>query len=64
MDKTTISRLLSSGTPFCHFHFDAVKPLILSAEEKEILREYFRRGGFILFQEDCYPYDQGGKRGR
>ena len=38
--------------------FDAVKPLILTDLEKSILREYFIRGGFILFEEDAFPYSQ------
>ncbi len=55
---TPISRLLDSMTPFCELRFDAVNPLVLTADEKAILREYFARGGFVLFQEDAYPYDQ------
>jgi hypothetical protein len=53
-----IADLLPTHTPFCELRFDAVKPLFLTDEEKQILREYFRRGGFVLFQEDAYPYSQ------
>jgi len=53
-----IARLLSVETPFCELHFDAVKPLVFTPEEKAILAEYLKRGGFILFFIDCYPYSQ------
>ncbi len=56
--KVAIKDLLGVSTPFCELRFDAVKPLILTDREKAILREYFARGGFILFQEDAYPYSQ------
>jgi hypothetical protein len=57
-NKVPIKKLLSVLTPFCELRFDAVKPLILTDQEKIILREFFARGGFILFQEDAYPYSQ------
>ena len=56
--KIAIKDLLSVSTSFCELRFDAVKPLILTDQEKAILREYFGRGGFILFQQDAYPYSQ------
>lgn len=56
--KISIRDLLSVSTTFCELRFDAVKPLILTDREKVILREYFARGGFVLFQEDAYPYAQ------
>jgi hypothetical protein len=56
--QARIADLLSLATPFCELRFDAVKPLVLTGQEKSILREYFSRGGFVLFQQDCYPYDQ------
>jgi hypothetical protein len=56
--RLPISQLLSASTMFCELRFDAVKPLVLTDEEKRILREYFVRGGFVLFQEDAYPYDE------
>jgi hypothetical protein len=57
-DKIAIKDLLATCPPFCELRFDAVHPLILTAAEKAILQEYFRRGGFVLFQEDTYPYGQ------
>ncbi len=39
-------------------HFDGVNPGGLSVEEKSILGEYLKRGGFILFFIDTYPYSQ------
>lgn len=56
--KIAIADLLSTPTPFCELRFDAVHPLVLTDREKEILHEYFSRGGFILLQEDAYPYDE------
>jgi hypothetical protein len=56
--KCAIKDLLNVSAPFCELRFDAVKPLILTDQEKAILREYFIRGGFVLFQEDAYPYSQ------
>jgi len=56
--RVPITKLLLVATPFCELRFDAVHPLVLTDEEKRVLREYFRRGGFVLFQEDAYPYDQ------
>ena len=57
-DQVKIKDLFSAHTPFCELRFDAVKPLKLTDDEKVIIREYFQRGGFILFQEDAYPYEQ------
>jgi len=57
-NKLPIKNLLASSAPFCELRFDAVNPLVLTDQEKAILREYFVRGGFILFQEDAYPYSQ------
>jgi len=57
-NKVAIKNLLASSAPFCELRFDAVNPLVLTDQEKAILREYFVRGGFILFQEDAYPYFQ------
>jgi len=56
--KAAIKNLLALEAPFCEMHFDAVKPIGLSAEEKSILSEYIKRGGFILFFIDTYPYPQ------
>ena len=56
--KATIKKLLAMNAPFCEMHFDAVKPVGLSAEEKSILTEYIKRGGFILLFIDTYPYPQ------
>ncbi len=35
-----------------------MKPYSFTAEEKKVLAEYLRRGGFILFFIDAYPYDE------
>ena len=56
--KLAVKDLPAHFTPFCELRFDAVNPLVLTEAEKKILREYFTRGGFILFQEDAYPYSQ------
>jgi hypothetical protein len=56
--RIPISKLLTISTPFCELRFDAVKPLVLTDEEKLILREYFMRGGFVQLEEDAYPYGQ------
>jgi len=56
--KQPISHLLSISAPFCELPFDAVHPQILTPKEKEIVKEYFKRGGFILLCEDAYPYPQ------
>jgi len=45
-------------TPFCELRFDAVRPFYFTTEEKLILQEYFKRGGFVLFFIDAYPYAQ------
>jgi hypothetical protein len=56
--KAAISHLLEISAPFCEMHFDAVHPFEFTPEEKTIVAEYFKRGGFILFFIDAYPYDQ------
>jgi hypothetical protein len=56
--KTSIANLLSIQAPFCEFHFDAVRPAGFTPAEKSILTEYLKRGGFILFFIDAYPYTQ------
>jgi hypothetical protein len=56
--KAAIKNLLKMDAPFCEMHFDAINPVGLSAEEKAILTEYLKRGGFILFFIDTYPYAQ------
>lgn len=56
--KSKIKNLLAMDVPFCEMHFDAINPVGLSAEEKGILSEYLKRGGFILFFIDTYPYYQ------
>jgi hypothetical protein len=56
--KAAIKDLLKMDAPFCEMHFDGVNPGGLSAEEKSILGEYLKRGGFILFFIDTYPYSQ------
>jgi len=54
--KVAIKNLLALNAPFCEMHFDAVNPVGLSADEQSILGEYLKRGGFILFFIDTYPY--------
>jgi len=56
--KCSIKKLLSMDVPFCELHFDAINPVGFTAEEKSILAEYLKRGGFILFFIDTYPYAQ------
>jgi hypothetical protein len=56
--KTSILNLLSQQAPFCEMHFDAVKPFMFTAQEKGILTEYLKRGGFIIFFIDAYPYTE------
>jgi len=56
--EAPIKNLLQMDVPFCEMHFDAVKPFSLTPDEKEILAEYLKRGGFILFFIDTYPYNQ------
>jgi hypothetical protein len=56
--KVPIKNLLSAKTAFCEMHFAAVRPLVLTPDEKAILQEYLKRGGFILFFIDTYPYAQ------
>ncbi len=56
--KAKIKNLLAMDVPFCEMHFDAINPIGLSMEEKAILGEYLKRGGFILFFIDTYPYYQ------
>jgi hypothetical protein len=56
--KARIKNLLAMEDPFCEMHFDAINPLGLSPEEKSIISEYLKRGGFILFFIDTYPYYQ------
>ena len=57
-EKAEVKDLLALNVPFCEMHFDAVRPFWLTPEEKSILTEYFKRGGFILFFIDAYPYTQ------
>jgi len=56
--KIPISKLLEQNTPFAEIGFDAVQPDKFTDQEKEILKEYILRGGFLLFVEDFYPYEQ------
>ena len=56
--KSAIENLLTQDAPFCEMHFDAVKPFSFTPAEKSILAEYLKRGGFILFFIDAYPYPQ------
>jgi hypothetical protein len=56
--KVMIKDLLAMQVPFCEMHFDAVNPVGLTPEEKGILAEYLKRGGFILFFIDAYPYPE------
>jgi hypothetical protein len=56
--EAPVAKLLEMNAPFCEMHFDAVHPFAFTEEEKEVLAEYFRRGGFILFFIDAFPYDQ------
>ncbi len=56
--KVTIKNLLSMGTPFCEMHFDAVIPCKLDSEEKSIIEEYLKRGGFILLVIDTCRYSE------
>ncbi len=57
-EKSSIRNLLSLNAPFCEMRFDAVRPFWFTPEEKSILTDYLKRGGFILFFIDAYPYDQ------
>jgi len=54
--RVKLSRLLSVSAPFCELDFDAMKPVILTAREKTVLKEFFIRGGFLILSEDVYPY--------
>ncbi len=56
--KTSIRSLLQVQAPFCEMHFDAINPVGFTASEKRILAEYLKRGGFVLFYVDTYPYPQ------
>ena len=56
--KVPIRRLLEVTTPFCEIRFDAIHPLLLTDEEKKILKEYFQRGGFLFCMIDAYPYSE------
>ncbi len=56
--KSSVRNLLSMRAPFCEFRFDAVRPFWLTPDEKSIIKEYLKRGGFILFFIDAYPYSQ------
>jgi hypothetical protein len=56
--KVRIKDLLAKQAPFCEMHFDAVRQVGLTEEEKGILAEYLKRGGFILFFIDAYPYPE------
>jgi len=53
-----IRRLLKVPAPFCELDFDPLHPLILTTQEKAILREYLGRGGFLQLGTDVYPYSQ------
>ena len=53
-----IRKLLSISAPFCELHFDAIHQLTLTAEEKQVLKEYIKRGGFLLCFIDAYPYSE------
>jgi len=54
--RVPLSHLLSVSAPFCELDFDAVKPMVLTAREKTVLREFFIRGGFLILSEDAYLY--------
>ena len=56
--KTRITRLLDARTPFADLHFDSVKPMAFTPDEKAILKEWLMRGGFLVALEDTYPYEQ------
>ena len=51
-----ISQLLVASAPYCELDFDPVHPLILTAREKVILKEYLVRGGVLMLREGVYPY--------
>jgi hypothetical protein len=53
-----ISKLLRALTPFAELHFDPINPVPFTPEEKTILKEWLKRGGFIAAFEDTYPYAQ------
>jgi hypothetical protein len=56
--RAAIKDLLSMDAPFCELRFDAVYPFRWSPGERTILAEYLKRGGFIVFMMDAYPYSQ------
>jgi hypothetical protein len=56
--KTPLESLLDAGTPFAMLNLDPVRPMELTAREKEVLLEWIERGGFLLVMEDAYPYEQ------
>ena len=56
--QTSINGLLDALTPFAVLHFDSVNPMEFTSAEKSILKEWFKRGGFLIACEDTYPYTQ------
>jgi hypothetical protein len=56
--KEPLLKLLDSNTLFATLYFDSVKSYELTKEEKDILKEYFKRGGFLVLYEDTFPYEQ------
>jgi hypothetical protein len=56
--RVRIKDLLAAQVPFCEMHFDAVRAVSLTMEDRRILTEYLKRGGFILFFIDAYPYPE------
>jgi len=56
--KIPITGLLGAMTPFADLPFDSVRPMEFTPEEKTILKEWLKRGGFLVAFEDTYPYEQ------
>ncbi|MGB8352353.1 MAG: hypothetical protein WCD79_00540 [Chthoniobacteraceae bacterium] len=56
--KIPITKLLAAPTPFGDLHFDSINPMEFTPGEKSILKEWLKRGGFLIAFEDTYPYEQ------
>ena len=56
--KSSIEDVLRTRTPFAELRIDPVHPMEFTPREKEVLVEWFKRGGFLLLLEDTYPYEQ------
>lgn len=56
--KSAVRDVLAAKTPFAELRFDATKPMDFTPEEKKALKEWLKRGGFLLLFEDAYPYEE------